>query len=94
MKTEKNNLNNGEQKVAKTIKKKTGVVVSDKMDKTRTIKISGIRQHPKYGKTYAVSQKIKAHDEQNAYKLGDEVEIVETSPISKDKAWKIVRKLG
>jgi len=71
----------------KTLK---GVVVSDKMDKTVVVSVSRFVKHPLYGKFYKVSKKYKAHDEENVYKTGDKVEIVETRPISKDKRFKVV----
>ena len=67
-----------------------GVVVSDKMDKTVVVSISRFVKHPLYGKFYKVSKKYKAHDEDNNYKTGDKVEIIETRPISKDKRFKVV----
>lgn len=67
-----------------------GVVVSDKMDKTVVVSVSRFIKHPKYGKFYNVSKKYKAHDEENKYKIGDKVEIIETRPISKDKKFKVV----
>ena len=82
-------------KVKKEIKKKSntlkGVVVSDKMDKTVVVSVSRFIKHPKYGKFYKVSKKYKAHDEENKYKTGDSVEIIETRPISKDKKFKVVQ---
>lgn len=67
-----------------------GVVVGDKMDKTIVVSVSRFIKHPKYGKYYKVSKKYKAHDEENAYKIGDKVKIVETRPISKDKKFKVI----
>ncbi|HBA45745.1 30S ribosomal protein S17 [Candidatus Nomurabacteria bacterium RIFCSPLOWO2_02_40_28] len=67
-----------------------GIVVSDKMDKTVVVSVSRFIKHPLYGKFYKVSKKYKAHDEENKYKTGDNVEIVETKPISKDKRFKVV----
>ena len=67
-----------------------GVVVSDGMDKTIVVSISRFIKHPLYGKYYKVSKKYKAHDEENKYKKGDKVQIVETRPISKDKKFKVV----
>ena len=67
-----------------------GVVTSDKMDKTVVVSVSRFIKHPLYGKFYKVSKKYKAHDENNKYKTGDTVEIVETRPISKDKKFKVV----
>ena len=80
---DKKEINNG--KVLK------GVVVSDKMDKTVVVSVSRFVKHPKYGKFYNVTKKYKAHDEENKYKTGDKVEIVETRPISKDKKFKVVK---
>ena len=68
-----------------------GVVVGDKMDKTIVVSVSRFIKHPLYGKFYKVSKKYKAHDEENKYKVGDKVEIVETRPISKDKRFKVTR---
>jgi len=67
-----------------------GVVVSDKMTKTVVVSVSRFVKHPLYGKYYKVSKKYKAHDENNKYKTGDKVVIVETKPISKDKKFKVV----
>lgn len=67
-----------------------GVVVSDKMDKTIVVSVSNFVKHPKYGKYYQINKKYKVHDEDNKYKIGDKVEIVETRPISKDKKFKVV----
>jgi small subunit ribosomal protein S17 len=67
-----------------------GVVVSDKMDKTVVVSVSRFVKHPLYGKFYKVSKKYKAHDEENKYKTGDKVEIIETRPISKDKRFKVI----
>ena len=79
-----------ENKKGKTL---NGVVVGDKMDKTVVVSVSRFIKHPLYGKFYKVSKKYKAHDEENKYKTGDNVEIVETRPISKDKKFKVVSKL-
>jgi len=67
-----------------------GVVVSDKMEKTVIVSVSRFIKHPLYGKFYKVSKKYKAHDEENKYKVGDNVEIVETKPISKDKRFSVL----
>ena len=68
-----------------------GIVVSDKMDKTVVVSVTRFVKHPLYGKFYKVSKKYKAHDEENKYKVGDNVEIVETRPISKDKHFRVVK---
>ncbi|HEY4483476.1 MAG TPA: 30S ribosomal protein S17 [Candidatus Paceibacterota bacterium] len=63
----------------------TGVVVSDKMNKTRVVKVDSFAKHPKYGKFLKTSKKFKAHDEANATHTGDTVTIIECRPISRDK---------
>lgn len=70
-------------------KTQTGVVVSDKMDKTVVVKVDRIIKHPVYNKFIKRSAKYKAHDEQNQCKVGDQVVIVETRPLSKEKCWKV-----
>ncbi|MDO8516375.1 MAG: 30S ribosomal protein S17 [bacterium] len=76
-------------------KKRTliGIVVSDKMAKTRVISITRMKQHSKYLKYYKVTQRFKAHDEENVYHTGDTVVIEETRPMSKDKRWIIKEKV-
>ncbi len=66
-----------------------GQVVSDKMDKTVVVVVRQTRQHPLYGKVIRVTKRYKAHDENNACKVGDQVRIVESRPISKDKHWAV-----
>jgi len=63
----------------------TGVVVSDKMQKTVVVKTMHLSRHAKYSKTVKMHNKFKAHDEKGLAKLGDTVRIVETRPLSKDK---------
>jgi small subunit ribosomal protein S17 len=70
-------------------KTQTGVVVSDKMDKTVVVKVDRLVKHPVYNKYIKKTAKYKAHDEDNACKTGDRVVIVETRPLSKDKFWKV-----
>lgn len=77
----------------KIARKKIGTVISDKMDKTIVVKVFSVKRHPKYKKTYKVSKNFKAHDENNEFHVGDKVEIVETAPISKDKHFKVLRKV-
>ncbi|MPS28280.1 30S ribosomal protein S17 [Pigmentiphaga sp.] len=69
----------------------TGRVVSDKMNKTVTVMVERRVKHPLYGKIVVRSAKYHAHDETNQYKTGDLVEISETRPVSKTKAWSVVR---
>jgi small subunit ribosomal protein S17 len=68
-----------------------GKVVSDKRSKTITVQIERRTKHELYGKIVARSSKYHAHDENNEYKMGDVVEISETRPISKTKAWTVTR---
>lgn len=84
-------MSNENQKPRRT---QTGVVVSDKMMKTRVVRIDRMVRDTTYGKTTRKWSKVKVHDEANLSKEGDLVTIVETRPISKDKRWalqKIVR---
>jgi len=67
-----------------------GIVVSDKMNKTRVVQVKGVSKHSKYDKVVRSAKKYKAHDEKNETKLGDIVHIMETRPLSKDKRWVIV----
>lgn len=74
-------------------RKLQGVVVSDKMQKTAVVAVTHDRKHPKYLKYYKVTTRLKAHDENKEYKVGDKVIIEETRPLSKEKRWKIISKL-
>lgn len=74
----------------KVLRTKQGVVVSDKMDKTVTVLIERKEKHPIYGKYIKRSTKVHAHDEDNSFKMGDNVKITETRPYSKTKSWKVV----
>ena len=67
-----------------------GTVTSDKTDKTVTVLVERKVKHPLYGKIIRRSKKYHAHDEDNAYKLGDTVRIEETKPISKTKTWRVL----
>lgn len=73
-----------------TRKTRTGIVVSDKMEKTVVVAIERRVAHPVYGKMITRTKRLKAHDEQNSAKTGDTVRIVETRPLSKDKRWRVV----
>ena len=72
-------------------KVRTGVVTSDKMDKTITVAVINRKSHPVYGKTLTTTVKLKAHDDKNDAKEGDTVEIMETRPLSKTKRWRLIR---
>jgi small subunit ribosomal protein S17 len=71
-------------------KTRTGLVVSDKMEKTVVVAIERRVPHPVYGKMVTRTKRLKAHDEENSAKVGDTVRIVETRPLSKDKRWRLV----
>ncbi len=71
-------------------KSRTGIVVSDKMDKTVVVAVRTKVRHPLYGKMVNKTTKFKAHDENNECGVGDIVRIMETRPLSKDKRWRIV----
>lgn len=77
---------------ARTTRRKvrTGVVVSDAMDKTVLVRIDRKVRHPIYGKTVGRSTKLAAHDEANDAKVGDLVRITETRPLSKTKRWRLL----
>lgn len=70
-------------------KTRTGVVVSDKMDKTIVVAVKDSVKHPLYKKIIKRTVKFKVHDENNECKTGDRVAIMETRPLSKDKRWRL-----
>jgi len=74
-------------------KVRTGVVVSDAMDKTVVVRISSQVRHPLYGKFVRRSTKLNAHDEANDSHVGDTVRLMETRPLSKTKRWRVVQVL-
>lgn len=71
-------------------RKFNGVVTSDKMDKTITVRVEQVKVHPKYNKRFTISKKFKVHDEKNQYHAGDQVTFVECRPLSKDKRWRVL----
>ena len=71
-------------------KTRTGIVVSDKMDKTIVVKLSTRVKHPLYSKYVNKTTKIKAHDENNECGIGDTVKVMETRPLSREKRWRLV----
>ena len=83
-----NNKNNKDKAVNR--KRFSGVVVSDKMQKTVVVEVSGFHKHQKYCKFVRSSKKFKAHDEEGKYKVGDKVTIEESHPYSKDKSFVVV----
>lgn len=68
----------------------SGVVVSNKMDKTAVIAVEDYKRHPVYNKIIKRTKKYKAHDEKNACQIGDKVKIMETRPLSKEKNWRVI----
>jgi small subunit ribosomal protein S17 len=84
-------MTNEQQTAARGARKsRTGIVVSDKMEKTVVVAIERRVPHPVYGKMVTRTRRLKAHDEENSAKVGDTVRIVETRPLSKDKRWRLV----
>ena len=71
-------------------KEKVGIVISDKMDKTITVRVARVTHHPIYNKLMRQAEKFKAHDEKNEAKTGDTVKIQETRPLSKTKRWRLI----
>ena len=72
-------------------KERTGVVTSNKMDKSITVAINWKEKHPIYGKFVNKTKKYHAHDEKNECGIGDTVKIMETRPLSKTKRWRLVQ---
>lgn len=72
----------------------SGRVISDKMNQTAVVLITRLARHPKYKKTYKVSKKYKVDNPANTYKMGEDVFIEETRPLSKEKRWRILRKVS
>lgn len=71
-------------------KERTGLVVSNKMDKSIVVQINYKEKHPIYKKFVTRSNKFTAHDENNDCNIGDTVRIMETRPLSKNKCWRLV----
>ncbi|NQT07390.1 MAG: 30S ribosomal protein S17 [Candidatus Omnitrophica bacterium] len=74
----------------RTVRTLVGTVVSDKMDKTITVRVERTARHPIYERVIRRAEKYKAHDEKNAAKSGDTVKIALTRPLSKTKRWRLV----
>jgi small subunit ribosomal protein S17 len=70
-----------------------GTVVSDKMQKTVVVEIVRQVQHQAYSRMVRRKTRVKAHDEENACRIGDSVRLVETRPLSKDKRWRVIEVL-
>ena len=82
------NVNEKKERGAR--KTRTGIVVSDKMNKTIVVELEDRKQHALYGKIMRSNKKVKAHDENETAGIGDRVLIAETAPISKDKHYRLV----
>ena len=74
-------------------RKLTGIVVSDKMEKTIVVRVARVKKHPRYKKRYKVYKKYKAHTEKEEYKIGERVVIEECRPLSRDKRWRVIKKI-
>lgn len=72
-------------------KERSGVVVSDRMQKTVVVSVERTVMHPKYKKVLRRRTRVKAHDEANQCRVGDRVVIVECRPLSRDKRWRVAR---
>ena len=70
-----------------------GKVVSNKMSKTVVVSVERVKEHPKYKRRYKVHKKYKAHAEEGEFNVGDKVVIEATRPVSKDKNWKVIKKV-
>lgn len=81
-------MEQNEERGRRKIKK--GVVVSNKMQKTVVVKVERTMRHPKYGKVISRAKKYYAHNESAPLQIGDEVQIMETRPLSKLKRWRVV----
>ncbi|MDH6395071.1 small subunit ribosomal protein S17 [Parabacteroides sp. PH5-26] len=77
--------------IRKLRKERTGVVYSNKMDKSITVAVKWKEKHPIYGKFVNKTKKFHAHDEKNECNIGDTVKIMETRPLSKTKRWRLVQ---
>lgn len=81
-----------QQTQSSTRRRLTGVVVSDKMEKTIVVRVDRTLVHPMYGKRYVTSKKYHVHDPDNAHKMGETVVIVEDQPRSRHKKWRVLKK--
>jgi small subunit ribosomal protein S17 len=81
----------GTQTTEKTARMLTGTVVSNKMNKTISVSVERLVKHPTYGKYVRRTTKLLAHDENNECRAGDTVAIAECRPLSRHKAWRLVR---
>ncbi|HRY36783.1 MAG TPA: 30S ribosomal protein S17 [Candidatus Magasanikbacteria bacterium] len=77
------------QTKSKSMRSFIGQVVSAAMEKTAVVKVDALKMHPKYKKSYRVSEKFHIHDEKKIAKVGDTVKFVECRPLSKTKRWRL-----
>ncbi len=70
-----------------------GIITSNKMANTVVVKVERVKEHPKYKRRYKIHKKYKAHFDKEEYTLGDKVIIEECRPVSKDKKWKVIKKI-
>lgn len=70
-----------------------GTITSNKMQKTVVVEVETLKEHPKYKRRFRVHKKYKAHAESGEYKVGDKVVIEESRPLSKEKRWRVIKKL-
>jgi small subunit ribosomal protein S17 len=89
--SEGTNVSTDTQQDRTTRKVRTGLVVSDKMDKTVVVLVEDRVKHALYGKVMRRTSKLKAHDEANECGIGDRVQIMETRPLSATKRWRVVQ---
>ncbi|UCG16577.1 MAG: 30S ribosomal protein S17 [Phycisphaerales bacterium] len=88
-----NDAGNAKAAVRRHRATRQGVVTSDKGDKTIVVACEHLTQHRKYGKYMLRRTKLHVHDEKNEAKVGDHVEVMATRPISKTKAWRLIKVL-
>ena len=77
-----------------TKKQLKGTIISNKMQKTVVVNVERIQAHKKYKKRYKVHKKYKAHDEKGECQVGDRVIIEECRPLSKEKKWRVVKRIS
>ena len=70
-----------------------GTIVSNKMQKTVVLEVERVKEHPRYKRRYKVHKKYKAHYDEGEFSMGDKVIIEENRPISKDKKWRVIKKI-
>jgi len=87
--------NKSKNQAKKTITRRLeGVVISDKMDKTIVVRVDRQMINKKYHKRFTSSKKYKCHDVNNEYKVGDKAVILQCRPLSKDKKWRVIKKIA